>query len=142
MTALTRITLGLVSSMLGILMAAKFCGFLPDEERSIIDGRARVAESLAFTATAMIPSENHAELSVVIDGITSRQPDLISIGIRRTDSDLLMATSGHDEAWQLLPGKSSTSQYMWVPLAHPDDADWAALNYVLRRFAETASWPS
>ncbi len=127
MTALTRITLGLVSSMLGILMAAKFCGFLPDEERSVIDGRARVAESLAFTATAMIPSENLAELNVVINGITSRQPDLASIGIRSSDSTLLMATSGHEQEWQLQPGKSSTPQYMWVPLAHPNDPDWGRI---------------
>ena len=45
-SALTRITVGLVSSMLGILMAARFVGLLPDEEAFLIDSRSRVASGM------------------------------------------------------------------------------------------------
>ena len=127
MTALTRITLGLVSSMLGILMVAKFSGLLPDQERCVVDGRGRVAESLAFTATAMIPCGNQAELDVLLSAISSRYPDLVSIGIRTTDGSLLMATPGHKSSWQLPPGTASTSQFLWVPLSHPDKPDFGQI---------------
>jgi PAS domain-containing protein len=127
MTALTRFTLGLVSSTLGILIVARFCGLLPDPEASVIYGRGRVAEALAFTATAMIPTGNQAELDVLLAGITSRHPDLVSIGLRKTDGSLLMATSRHESSWQLPPGTSSTSRYMWVPLSHPDKVNFGRI---------------
>ncbi|MCA9051092.1 MAG: PAS domain-containing protein, partial [Planctomycetaceae bacterium] len=131
-SALTRITVGLVSSMLGILMAARFVGLLPDEEAFLIDSRSRVAESLAFSATAMISRDEWPELQAVLDGVTNRHPDLNSIGIRTRDDGLLLSTADHALQWKLTDGASSTVQFMWVPLSHPQIADWGRIEFCFR----------
>ncbi|MCA9084851.1 MAG: PAS domain-containing protein, partial [Planctomycetaceae bacterium] len=128
-SALTRITVGLVSSMLGILMAAKFFGLLPDEERSIILGRSRVAECLAFTATAMIPHDDWAELNAILNSLVRRQDDLRSIGIRTHADGLVLSTAGHQEGWTLPEDSASTVEFMWVPLSHPTARNWGRIEF-------------
>ena len=58
MAAGTRISVGLVCSMLGILTLAHTIGVLPDQENIDIRHRVQTSEALAFSTSAMLASND------------------------------------------------------------------------------------
>ena len=77
MTAATRITLGLVCSMLGILMAANFFELLPDEEAIATANRAQIVESLAFTSAPIVEANQLMKLQAVFEALVNRHEQLV-----------------------------------------------------------------
>lgn len=131
LSAASRITIGLVCSMLGILLGANCLGLLPDRNALIVSGRAQLAESMAFSATAFMANEDPGGLSAVLQSITERQEQLLSVGVRRSsDQELAAATTDHASLWHALDADKSDSQYMQIKLSRAGDAEWGRIEFV------------
>ena len=66
-----RITLGLVSMMVSLILVAAMLGLVPDSHAAIRDGHARLAESIAINASIFITTSDirrmEAILRIIVD---------------------------------------------------------------------------
>lgn len=129
MRAATRISLGLVCSMIGILMLAHFLGLLPDRDQGILQQRVHMVESLGISASAMVAADDIEGLATVLETVVNRHTDLQSAALRSMDEDIRIEAGRHFDAWpQNLQGISS-DRYMQVPLYRIDESQWGTLEF-------------
>ena len=127
MTAGTRITLGLVCSMVGILMMAHYLGILPDREQIDIVHRQQTSETLALSAAAMLAQNDHRGLDVVLNGLVKRRLDLESVAVVSAVDGIVIEAGEHEAHWPHDLGNRSNDRYMQVPLARPDNPEWGRI---------------
>ncbi|MBK6007589.1 response regulator [Ramlibacter ginsenosidimutans] len=95
----TYISLGLVSLVSTVLLAASFLGLVPDREGAVRDARVSLAEALAATSTALLNSGDARPLEDVLRFVERRNPDLLSVGLRTVDGKLVLAVGDHLRGW-------------------------------------------
>src|SRR5689334_9731274 len=95
----TYISLGLVSLVSTVLLAASFFGLVPDRHGAIRDGRVALAESLAASSTAILNSADPRPLEDVLRFVQKRNADLLSVGLRSRDGKLVIAVGDHQRQW-------------------------------------------
>lgn len=99
MTAATRITLGLVCSMLGILMAADFFEVLPNEEKLVLGNRIQMIETMAVSSTPLLETNQVDKLRAVLDALVSRQDGLLSAAFKDQNNTIVASAGPHRENW-------------------------------------------
>ncbi len=63
----TRIAVGLTGAMIGVLSVAQFLGFLPNEEKAAVNGRARLCEAIALSGSVLLSSGRHGRSASRVD---------------------------------------------------------------------------
>ncbi|MCA9081807.1 MAG: PAS domain-containing protein, partial [Planctomycetaceae bacterium] len=116
LSARSQIAIGLTGIAVSALAAAIFLDFTPNWDRANREGRARLAETLAFTTSAFLSRGDADSLSGLVDAMVQRNPHLESVGVRHLDGELLLATAQHDTYWKGAPDGTSTEQYIQVPI--------------------------
>ena len=128
LTAASRITLGLVCSMLGILVSANLLGILPDGNALKIASRQELAESIAFSNSVLLANNDLAGINAVFSNIIERQPNVRSVGIRRySDDRVLVSTPAHAEVWPADLGRNVTAEFMPIPLSQDGVGEWGQI---------------
>ena len=95
----TYISMGLVSLVSSVLLAASFFGLLPDRIGAVREGRVALAESIAAAGTALISSQDPRRFEDVIRFIHKRNASLLSIGLRAEDGRLVVVSGDHARHW-------------------------------------------
>ncbi len=95
----TYISMGLVSLVSSVLLAASFFGLLPDRIGAVREGRVALAESIAAAGTALISSQDPRRFEDVIRFIQKRNASLLSIGLRAEDGTLVVVSGDHARHW-------------------------------------------
>ncbi|MBL8815465.1 MAG: response regulator [Planctomyces sp.] len=132
LTAATRITIGLVCSVIGILLTANFLGIMPDSDQEIVRGRIRLAECVALNASAFLSGDDPEGLEAVLQGLVDRNEDLLSAGIRRHDNVMIHFSTNHSELWPTNAELKSDSEHMWVELSRPGEIHWGRIEFCFR----------
>ncbi len=127
LTAASRITLGLVCSMVGILITANFVGLLPDRNVEITRGRAQLTESLAFSTSVLLTNDDRSGIEMILLSVVERQQQVLGIGVRRADGTLVVAAGDHQRLWPDDIGDDSNPQFMQVPLSQAESGVWGKL---------------
>ena len=122
MTAATRITLGLVCAMVGILLAANYCKLLPDEEALVVSNRAQLVEAFAIAGSPLIQTNQTVRLQAVMDAMVRENSGLQSVAFRHQSGVIVASAGPHEDIW---PSdlEQSTENFMFVPLTakgHPE----------------------
>lgn len=95
----TYISLGLVSLVSTVLLAASFFGLVPDRDSAVREGRVALAESLAAASTAILSSPDPRPIDDVLRFVQKRNEDLKSIGLRTRDGKLVLSVGDHARRW-------------------------------------------
>jgi len=127
MTAASRISFGLVCSMIGLLITSSFVGLLPDQNVEITQGRAQLTESLAFSTSVLLTNNDRSGIEMILQNIVDRQKQVLGIGVRRTDGTLVIAAGDHIHHWPSELGDESNNRFMQVPLSQADGYIWGKL---------------
>ena len=122
-----RISLALVSVVVFATFSAKLLGLLPDSERAMIRGRARLCESLALSGSALIARGDTDGVQSLFQAVVTRDVDVISIGVRTADGDLMMSVGPHQSFWRPPPQGRSTAERMQVPIYESSSEKWGQL---------------
>lgn len=115
-TALTRISLGVVSLWGAQLLAAQWLGLVPDERDAVMAGRSRLCETIAINCSALLQQQNTDLLKASLRAVASRNADIRSIGLRRNEGDLLFSLGDHASLWLGFDPEHSTETHIHVPL--------------------------
>jgi diguanylate cyclase (GGDEF)-like protein/PAS domain S-box-containing protein len=112
-----RVALGLAALVASLLLLADFLfGILPDREAEARRVRTVVAESVTTQITEHLRRQETARVAELLQALRSRNPDLLSAGVRRADGQLLASAGAHAPNWADLQGNASSGQRVLVPI--------------------------
>ena len=111
-----HLALGLSLMVLSILLVALYFGLIPDREAAVRAGRMALAEAVAASSTALMDEQEDSKLRNLLGFIARRNPDLLSIGLRRADGVLLIEFGEHGGHWQAQRAGVSTDAQLIVPI--------------------------
>ena len=134
-----RVVMGLVGLTVSLAMLAFMFGIVPDRESAVRDGRAALAESIALHSTAAVVSTNLQHLEADYKLLAERNPDLLSVALRRQDGQILAATEDHADHWQDMGGEYSTDTQVQVPI-WGEEGKWGRLELRFRVLDERGIW--
>ncbi|MGH8673593.1 MAG: ATP-binding protein, partial [Burkholderiales bacterium] len=112
----TYIALGLAFLVVSLLLVAAFAGLVPDRSAAIREGRAALAESLAATGTVLATKGDPLLLRSTLALVAQRNPDIVSMGLRRADGRLATSVGDHDANWVADGADLSTDTQVQVPI--------------------------
>jgi diguanylate cyclase (GGDEF)-like protein/PAS domain S-box-containing protein len=129
---IARITLGLVSLGLSLILGFDMVfGLFPRETENARQIRQRVSQNIAVQSTALLDNKDFRTLERSAAGILAKDPDLLSIGMRRSDGSLMVSTGEHSKFWKPTDNGASTLEHVLVPL-NAEGRRWGSLELVFR----------
>jgi diguanylate cyclase (GGDEF)-like protein/PAS domain S-box-containing protein len=129
---IARITLGLVSLGLSLILGFDMAfGLFPRETETARQIRQRVSQNLAVQSTALLENKDFKTLDRAMSGVLAKDPDLLSLGMRRFDGDVVVSAGDHVNLWKPSAGGGSTLEHVVVPL-NLGGRRWGSLELVFR----------
>ena len=116
LSARVHLALGLAGLSVGVLMTAGYLNLIPDAEALVRQHRAALAEIIAITASSVLDEAQPEALSETLEFMRSRNPGLLSIGVRSMDGLLLVDLRDHGTHWLAGRQAHSTDSEILVPL--------------------------
>jgi diguanylate cyclase (GGDEF)-like protein/PAS domain S-box-containing protein len=113
---LLRSSLALVSLTVSILFAALAVGLVPDRHQAVLLGRKNLCEALAIECARGITMKDLTVTQGMLEKVRTRNPDMLSIGLRTTKGELLLAVGDHRRLWQEKPTGPAIDTHMEVPI--------------------------
>ena len=127
-----RISLGLVSLASCLLLTADLIlGVLPDEASVTRQIRKKSSESLAIQLTALAQSNEQETIKRTLREVVTRDPDVLSIAVRRSDGHVVAETGSHARYWTPPPQDKSTPTDVLVPIKTPNGV-WGQVEVAYR----------
>ena len=84
-----RIAMALALLTTCMLLSADMFGFVPDEDKLILESRKKSAESLAIQFSVMDPARDLRKIESLIRLVAKRDEAIVSTGIRRSTGQLV-----------------------------------------------------
>ena len=138
LTAIPRITLGLVSLSVGLLLVFDVLLHLfPSETDLTRQLRTRVADNLAIQAAALVQARDPRAIDRSLQAVQSRDPEIVSIGLRRADGALLSQAGDHARRWLASTEGDDSLNQIAVGI-RSEDRRWGALEIAFRPIAQRA----
>lgn len=119
-----RITLGLVTLTIGLLLLGQFAGLLPDQRISELKARQQFCETLAVQVSILPIDSSLKVVDALVRSLVARYPEVRSAGLRRDNGDLLLETPEHSNLW--LEGAVTSPEHVAVPI-YSNTGRWGAL---------------
>ncbi len=127
-----RVSLGLVSVLLSVLLVARSVGVLPDPDAAALARRESTCEAVAIEcAVASRRGDGPAAAEAFARAVARRTPDLLSIGVRDATGKLVVDTGGHADHWGDADGPS-TPTHLHAAVPKEDGTPWARVETVFR----------
>jgi len=111
-----RVVIGLVGLTVSLIMLAFLLGIVPDRESAVREGRTVLAEAIAVHSTSAVLSTGVQRLETDFKLMADRNPDLLSLALRRKDGGALVASKQHVDHWQDMNDEYSKDTQVLVPI--------------------------
>jgi diguanylate cyclase (GGDEF)-like protein/PAS domain S-box-containing protein len=132
-----RISMGLVSMLLGLLMVLDLIfKILPDQRAMTMDLREQVSVHLAVQVRKILnENQNAAHLQDTLVELVEQSNDIVSMAVRRDNGAVYATTAEHHVKWEAPPLGASTLNAVVVPL-NAGDKRWGQLEVQFK-----SPWP-
>ncbi len=111
-----RISLALALLTVCVLLGAEMFGYMPNEDRLRLDNRKQIGEALAIQFSLMDSKSDIRKIENLIGLVAKRNPDILSVAIRRASGELVFQSPNHARLWQEYDSGRSTASHVLVPL--------------------------
>ncbi|MBY4677531.1 putative bifunctional diguanylate cyclase/phosphodiesterase [Marinobacterium arenosum] len=112
-----RISLGLVSLTLGILLMADLAGLTPKQDTDQLEGRRHISEALAVQLSVAARSNDNALLRDTLRAVVHHNDAILSGAIRRRDGAVLVEQGEHQRNWVRQAESLVSLNQLTVPLS-------------------------
>lgn len=120
-----RVSLGLVSLLLSILLMARNFDLLPDPDAARMGRRQATCEAIAIECLVLANrGEQPAAALPYVKSVARRNPDLLSAGIRDAAGKLVVDTGGHAGHWNNYSAQQSSPTHLLVPIHRDNGQPW------------------
>jgi PAS domain S-box-containing protein len=137
-----RITFGLVSLMMGVLLLAQCLGLVPDRDAALREKRKTITEALAIETSLAVQRKDVPAIKAAVETLAQqeRNPEIVSVGVRDAQGNLVAVVGDH-AAWADPPDGKSTSTQMVVPITLNDN-NWGRVEVQFKPLGYGALWES
>ncbi len=111
-----HLALGLSSLVVTVLLLALNVGLVPDRDGALRAGRQSLAEAVAAGSTALMDDEDDTRLRRLLAFVAQRNPELLSLGVRRADGTLAVQVGDHEQGWAPPADAVSTETQLVLPI--------------------------
>lgn len=115
-TPAVRLSLGLVILTVSILILAQAIGLAPGAERQQLEVRKRLAETLASQVGVTISRGDELLLQYLLESSVERNPEILSVAVRRNDGVLVAQTKDHGLHWAKARPNESSPTHIRFPI--------------------------
>jgi len=115
-TPTLRITLGVLSLTISLLLAAQLLGFLPDRAALALENRQKFCEAIAVQLSWAANRNDTRSIQNTLDSIVTRNDELLSAAFRGKTKDLKAVAGDHSETWVGREDGVSTPTHVQVPI--------------------------
>ena len=97
--ARSRIAIGLVFLLVGVLCLAMTLGLIPSERQAVMAGRGKICEEIAVFGSEFVQRNDLAGLDEALRAVAERNPDILSAALRKQDGTILIQIGDHVANW-------------------------------------------
>jgi len=126
LSPLVRLSSGLVFITISILLLADLIGLSPNTSNFALSERRKMAEFLTIQIMRSIQKGEEEDINPIMEIIKERNPDILSLAIRKIDGVVVHQIGPHDNNWHLTLDDPSTSEFIQVPVFR-DEKDWGRI---------------
>ena len=116
LTPAMRISLGLVSLTVSLLLLGKIIGLAPDQTRAVLESRINLSEALAVQFASALQREDVRSLGDILISVVERNDDVESAAIRQTGGRLMVEAGNHLAHWKPSVNGKSTTTHVQIPI--------------------------
>ncbi|MHB9066668.1 MAG: response regulator [Pirellulaceae bacterium] len=135
-----RISLAMASLVVVFICVANMLKLVPDANRAALQGRAGLCESLAMSGSVLIARGDMKALETLLAAVVQRNSDVLSVGARTLEGELLIAAGPHAGSWTPPPGDRSTPERMQVPIYQSGDQKWGTMEFQFASLTGAGRW--
>lgn len=121
-----RISLGLTSIIISVLLAGNLIGLIPDKSIIELESRKSIAKTVTTQCTFAARNNNVALIKRVMKVMVNLNPDILSLGLRGANGTYIAQTRDHQIRWVAPTGDDSTFTHWQVPI-HQGERPWATM---------------
>ena len=126
LSALLRISVGLVLLTCSILVLVDLLGLVPDTRDPKLEVRIRFCETLAIQTTSALSQGNMSQVRSLLQMAIEQHDDLLSAGLRDGSGALLIRVGAHERLWEPEEETASTPTHVRIPVLR-GGREWAKL---------------
>lgn len=116
-----KMAFGHLCVFLTITLFVKALGLVPNTQKSIIEGRVSLAESIAINGSALITQNNLKGLQESIRVIVKQNRDIVSVGLRNHQGELVFSYSQYNQDLPLNENSKMRQDNFILPLFNQDN---------------------
>ena len=128
----TRISFSLALLTISLVMMAFSLGLLPDENKSELDKRGKLAEALSIQLVHSIEQSDQVTIKRTIDAVVARNNDILSVAIRLQNGEMLVGAGDHEKNWISNKSGESNATHVQVPIENADSI-WGSIEIVFEK---------
>ena len=136
-----RVSLGVVSLTISMLLAAELLGLLPDKTEAKLDARQKTVELVAVQVASAAARNDVQMVRSILETVVERDENILSAALRRRGR--VMAIAGpHTDVWEQPEEGLSTPTHVQVPIMK-ENIQWGLVELTFRSLhsmAELTSW--
>lgn len=136
-----RLTLGLVAILLSVFFAAVWINLVPVGDEGVRAGRTKLSESLAIASTVLVSKNDLQSFKSIAAAAIKRNPELLSIGVRKEAGQLVYASKQHGELWQAMDTDSATEEQIKLKI-YKGNRIWGQIELKFHPFFGKSIWES
>ena len=126
MSPTLRITIGIVSLTISLLLAADFVGLLPSRSALALDARQQFCESLAVQLSWDAGRNDLRGIQNTLESVVERNDELLSAAFRTSRDGIKAAAGEHETHWIPPADGASTATHVQVPILQ-DGERWGTV---------------
>ena len=124
---IARVSLGLIALIVSlVLIADMLLGLIPQRADTALQIRQRVAENVAAQMVVLLESRDEQLLVKSLQQAMARNPEMLSVALRRVDGGILAYRGDHNRHWQVQRRLRSSWNHLQVPLLS-SEGPWGQL---------------
>ena len=132
-----RVSLGMVSLTICLLLSAELIGLLPDKAQAKLDARQKTIELIAVQIASAATRNDVRMVQTILSTIVERDENVLSAALRRRGSILAIA-GPHEELWVEPEEGRSSPTHVQLPIMN-GDSQWAGVELRFRPLQSIAS---
>ncbi len=111
-----RVSLGLIMAVVSIILFSDLLGIIPDRTTAVIDGRKKIAETLAIQYSLAARRNDYDSIESSMKMLVERNDEVLSAAMRNVNGRLVAVVGDHADHWDIEAGEKSTATRMQVPI--------------------------
>lgn len=116
LSPLLRLSMGLTSLVVSLVLLMDLVGVLPDRSEMMRQVRQRTSESLAVQAAAALQIGDMGALLKTLREVRTRDTQVLSVALRRNDGTIVVQAGEHATHWVAPTAGLSTTDHVRVPI--------------------------